>query len=236
MCARLFLFLFSFCLHGAIFGACYVVGNGQSGMEEQVYRVSLTEFAPQVAAVATPEAASPLAGPESPPSSPEPEAASEPKPEPKPEPAKEPEVKAISAKKKPESKPKKSAPTPPQQALRESAQTAATSTGGGQPGDVGGISVYASDHVDQRPSVSRRVAPNYPGKAKRMGIEGKVVVQLVVDIKGEPRNWTVRSAEPPGYFEEAAVEAASKMRFIPGKLNGRAVNTLVMLPFAFQLR
>jgi protein TonB len=26
------------------------------------------------------------------------------------------------------------------------------------------------------------------------------------------------------------------MRFIPGKLNGRPVNTLVQLPFAFRLR
>jgi protein TonB len=69
-----------------------------------------------------------------------------------------------------------------------------------------------------------------------MNVEGKVMVELVVDTSGLPKACAVRSAEPSGYFEEAALNAAQKMRFIPGKVRGAPVNTLVLLPFAFRLR
>jgi protein TonB len=57
-----------------------------------------------------------------------------------------------------------------------------------------------------------------------------------VDAAGLPQECSVRAADPPGYFEEAALKAAQKMRFIPGTLNGTPVNTLVLLPFTFRLR
>jgi protein TonB len=69
-----------------------------------------------------------------------------------------------------------------------------------------------------------------------MNIEGTVMVELVVDTAGLPKACAIRSAEPAGYFEEAALSAAQKMRFIPGKINGTPVNTLVLLPFTFRLR
>ncbi|MDR2604276.1 MAG: energy transducer TonB [Desulfovibrio sp.] len=100
----------------------------------------------------------------------------------------------------------------------------------------GGLSAYDQDHVDQRPSISRRVAPEYPSRARRMSIEGTVMVELVVDAVGLPKVCAVRSAEPSGYFEEAALSAVQKMRFIPGKIKGTPVNTLVLLPFVFRLR
>jgi protein TonB len=46
----------------------------------------------------------------------------------------------------------------------------------------------------------------------------------------------VHEANPPGYFEDAALDAARRTHFIPGKLRGQAVNTVVLLPFTFALR
>jgi protein TonB len=69
-----------------------------------------------------------------------------------------------------------------------------------------------------------------------MNIEGTVMVELVVDTVGLPKACTILSAEPSGYFEEAALNAAQKMRFLPGKIHGAPVNTLVLLPFVFRLR
>ena len=69
-----------------------------------------------------------------------------------------------------------------------------------------------------------------------MNIEGTVMLELVVDTAGLPKACAVRSADPSGYFEEAALNAAQKMRFIPGKIGGAPVNTLVLLPFMFRLR
>jgi protein TonB len=68
-----------------------------------------------------------------------------------------------------------------------------------------------------------------------MNIEGTVMVELVVDTSG-PNACSIRSAEPPGYFEGTALSAAQEMRFIPGKISGVHVNTVVLLPFTFRLR
>ena len=40
----------------------------------------------------------------------------------------------------------------------------------------------------------------------------------------KPRNGVVVKATPRGYFEEAALDAARSMRFVPGKLKGQAVS------------
>jgi protein TonB len=69
-----------------------------------------------------------------------------------------------------------------------------------------------------------------------MHIEGTVTVELIVDTAGLPKACTVRFAQPSGYFEENVLTAVQKMRFIPGKINGAPVNTLVLLPFVFRLR
>ncbi|WP_296934487.1 energy transducer TonB [uncultured Desulfovibrio sp.] len=101
---------------------------------------------------------------------------------------------------------------------------------------MGGFDAYACDVLDQRPSITRRIEPEYPPRARRMNIQGSVKVRLVVDASGQPCNCEVVSATPDGYFEEAALKAAKSMRFAPGKLKGQPVNTLVELPFIFRLR
>ena len=107
---------------------------------------------------------------------------------------------------------------------------------GPQPHQIDGLSAYEYSALDQRPSVTRRADPEYPAKARRMSVQGAVVVQLVVDATGQPRNCTVVRATPNGFFEEAALAAARQMRFVPGKIKGQPVNTLVQLPFSFKLQ
>lgn len=240
--------VFSVCLHVSLAGALLLF-SGASGMpEEKVYHVALAEFPVPTAQEPTGgDPALPPAEPTHPPPAPEPEPVKElepvAEPELKPEPVKEPEAKVISPKKTTEppkraqAKPKPAAPQPAQAtASTPGAQTGGTGPAGPQPSQVGGLAAYRSDVLDQKPSISRRAAPDYPSKARRMNIEGKVMVQLVVDTSGNPKACTVQSAQPPGYFEDAALEAAQRMRFIPGKLRGQPVNTVVLLPFAFKLR
>ena len=63
-----------------------------------------------------------------------------------------------------------------------------------------------------------------------------VVVRLVVDTSGSPQNCAIHSSSPEGVFDDAALRAARKTRFLPGKVNGQPVNTLVMIPYQFTLR
>ena len=79
------------------------------------------------------------------------------------------------------------APEPQSAALSQSPKGTDGDTARGGPRAIGGLSAYAEDAVDQRPSVSRRAIPEYPDRARRMNMQGQVVVQLVVDVSGKPQ-------------------------------------------------
>ncbi|MDR2076191.1 MAG: TonB family protein [Desulfovibrio sp.] len=226
--------LVSFCLHGGLAGILLFISAGRPVETERIYTVALAEFAqPDIVREApSPESPAPAAGPEP---SPGPEFVAPP-PGPAPEPGKKPENKTVRARKPaPPARPAPASPAARQSRPRQEPSPAQTAPGP-QPRQIGGLSAYDQDHLDQRPFLSRRVEPEYPARAKQMRIEGAVTVELVVDAAGLPRSCAVRSAEPPGYFEEAALKAAREMRFSPGKIKGVPVNTLVRLPFAFRLR
>lgn len=226
--------LFSLLLHGAIaMGAFLFSGDGIVPVEK-VYRVSLAEFAAAAPAEAEPPAVmESVAPPQQAP--PEPLV-------PEPAPVIVPEKAKPTPQSKPKPKPEKSQPRPvkkPQQTRPASettttqASTAQSGTTGPQPRMVGGLNAYAEDQVDQRPSISRRALPVYPEYARRRNIQGVVVVRIVVDSSGNPQQCAIKSSEPEGVFDESALSAARKTRFIPGKLAGRPVNTVVLLPYRF---
>ena len=75
---------------------------------------------------------------------------------------------------------------------------------------------------------------DYPDFARRAGIEGRVVVQFVVDEEGnvtDPRALT----SPHSSLEEEAIRAVSEMKFTPGKQRNRAVRVQMSLPVMFEL-
>jgi len=157
------------------------------------------------------------------------------------QPAPEPAA-ATRQERKPGAEKKKETRKPPaEQASAPSAEAAApappaaAAPSGDAPLTIGGFAAYGEDAVDQPPSVTAQVAPEYPQRARRMNIEGRVDIRLVVDEAGKPQACAVQKAEPAGYFEEAALAAARKTRFLPGKLRGRPVNTLVHISFVFVL-
>ena len=112
------------------------------------------------------------------------------------------------------------------------------------PGLKGGISIprmelggvgFEMEEVDEMPQIVRNYPPEYPYGAKRKLIEGNVVVRMLVNSKGNPVNLSVHSASPSGIFEQAALKAARRWRFRPGKYHGENVDTWVLLPFKFEL-
>lgn len=58
---------------------------------------------------------------------------------------------------------------------------------------------------------------------------------MLVNKEGLPKNLSIHSATPAGVFDEAALKAAKRWRFQPGKYKGQAVDTWVLLPFVFEL-
>lgn len=75
----------------------------------------------------------------------------------------------------------------------------------------------------------------YPEIARQAGVEGLVIVQVVIEPDGTPSNPEVaRSAG--AVLDKAAVEAVMKLRFVPGKQRGKSVRVKMALPIRFKLR
>jgi TonB family protein len=90
--------------------------------------------------------------------------------------------------------------------------------------------------VERRPELIRKVIPDYPEMARAAGIEGKVVVSMVVDILGNVAHAEVYATSGNSLLDRAAVEAALKCGFTPGFQRDRPVVVRnVILPFNFRL-
>jgi protein TonB len=74
----------------------------------------------------------------------------------------------------------------------------------------------------------------YPEIARLAGIEGRVMVQFVIDEQGNVHNPVVLRGIGGG-CDEAAVEAVKKAKFIPGMQRGRPVKVRYTLPVTFRL-
>lgn len=75
----------------------------------------------------------------------------------------------------------------------------------------------------------------YPEMALLAGIEGRVVVQFIIDTEGKVNNPVVVRGIGGGCDEEA-IRAVSKARFIPGKQRGKPVNVKFSMPVNFKLK
>lgn len=95
----------------------------------------------------------------------------------------------------------------------------------------------AARRVDTPPSVVGDIAPKYPETMARLGIEGHVVLDFVVDTTGtvRPGSTSVIQATNPT-FAEAARTAVERAHFRPGRIGGRAVPTLVRQKVVFEGR
>jgi TonB family protein len=89
--------------------------------------------------------------------------------------------------------------------------------------------------VDQPPTPTRKIEPEFPLTARRLGIGGKVVVKFLVKTDGNVAKASVVEAEPKEIFEQSALDAVRDWQFIPGRYHGEAVATWVVLPIQFRL-
>jgi protein TonB len=75
----------------------------------------------------------------------------------------------------------------------------------------------------------------YPDFARRAGIEGRVIIQFVVDERGNVVDPVV-ARSPNDALSEAALEAVRQAKFRPGQQRGRPVKVRFSLPVTFRLR
>lgn len=75
----------------------------------------------------------------------------------------------------------------------------------------------------------------YPEMAKKAGVEGRVIVQFIVDEQGNVLDPQVVRGLGAGLDEEA-VRAVQQAKFTPGKQRGQPVRVKMSLPITFRLR
>lgn len=91
--------------------------------------------------------------------------------------------------------------------------------------------------VERKPKLVREVIPDYPEMARAAGIEGKVIVSMVVDTLGNVAGAEVIGSSGNSLLDRAALEAAYKCGFTPGFQRDRPVVVRnVVIPFNFRLQ
>ncbi len=84
------------------------------------------------------------------------------------------------------------------------------------------------------PKFLHREIPEYPFLARKRKIEGKVVLDVVIDATGRLTRAEVVEASDR-MFAEASLEALKKSTFLPARRNGRPVTSRALLPIRFSL-
>jgi len=85
------------------------------------------------------------------------------------------------------------------------------------------------------PSIQREVKPVYTEEGRRRGVEGDVVMEVVVRADGSIGNVRVLQGLGSG-LDQRAVDAVRQWRFFPAKRYGTPVDVMVEIAVEFKLR
>ena len=156
-----------------------------------------------------------------------------PKPKPKPKPPKKPEP----------SKPKRTAPAPVLSSSLSGIDTGLDAFMANDMdmddallGDVGKNMVMTEDSVDAAPKPMQRTAMEYPKKARKSGVTGYVLMNLLVSREGRVEKVKVLESEPAGVFDEVAVNGVRSWQFKPAQYQGEAVKVWAKQKIRFDLQ
>ena len=128
-------------------------------------------------------------------------------------------------------------PEIPEAAAPGGRAAATTPSVGTSPGGRGGEDPVAASLVQEAPELLSAPPPVYPAELRDAGVEGTVVLRLVVDTLGRVEVGTVQvvRADHEGLVGPAA-RSLRLARFRPARMYGRAVRVLVEVPVRFRLR
>jgi TonB family protein len=106
--------------------------------------------------------------------------------------------------------------------------------GEGEGGGTGG-GPYRPGSGITAPSLLREVKPQYTEEARRLGVEGDVVLEIVVRSDGSVGQISMVQRLGSG-LDQRAVEAVRQWRFSPARRHGTPVDVLVEVAVEFKLR
>ena len=117
---------------------------------------------------------------------------------------------------------------------REGGTPGGTGTGEGPPDIV--KTTYREHEVEVEARLLSGGQPSYPDPLRASGVEGRVVVEFVVNENGRVQPGSLKVIQSDNALFTAAVRAQlPNMRFSPARVGGRAVKQYVQLPLTFRL-
>jgi len=100
-----------------------------------------------------------------------------------------------------------------------------------------GNEVFMEAIVEEKPAVLSGPPPTYPELLKQAGIQGRVLVQAIVDTLGRAEAGSIKVLQSPNPgFDQSAKNYVQKALFRPARVHGRAVRVLIQIPIEFRLK
>jgi protein TonB len=87
--------------------------------------------------------------------------------------------------------------------------------------------------VQRDPQIVRLEKPQFPNFVWKLGIEGQVVVRVLIDANGKPLDSQILKSTNP-VFEEPVVDAVMKSQFNPAQMGQGPVAAWLTIPFKFR--
>lgn len=95
--------------------------------------------------------------------------------------------------------------------------------------------VMTAESVDIKPVAGTRVPAQYPEKARKKGITGFVLFNILISAEGNVEDIRVLESSPDGVFEESATTALKNWKFEPAVYQGKKVKVWAKQKISFKL-
>ena len=94
--------------------------------------------------------------------------------------------------------------------------------------------LYRTQELEYKPRIRSKPDPRYTDKARRSGVSGRVIVRAVLCKTGEVTDVELVEGLPDG-LSEAAVKAARRIKFEPGRKDDERVSVKVLVEYYFRV-
>ena len=99
-----------------------------------------------------------------------------------------------------------------------------------------GNELFMEAIVEEKPSVLSGPQLVYPEMLRQAGIQGRVMVQAIIDTTGRAELNSVKVLQSPNPgFDQSAKNYVLKALFRPARVHGRAVRVLINIPIDFKI-
>lgn len=98
------------------------------------------------------------------------------------------------------------------------------------------IEIIPYAKVEVKPKPISIPKPDYPELARKAGIEGKAIVEAIIDTDGSVLEAKIFKSSGNPMLDESAIAAARRSRFTPAKQRDMFVRVRVNIPFDFKLQ